>query len=1097
VLERRWAVAAEANDAMVVQQASEPASVVLCEHRGIDDTPAVAAEASNGSTRRVVPKHSRNGRGCSVPGAARSRRSCREAKEEGNEDTFRRNVLDALEWLASSQQALQQTLLRVEHVLVSASSQAEDAAAPSAKSVAATHAAPPPLRPVKRPSRSSIVRWQQSGSVMTPGSTEQGPPVDHVPTPMVQEHSSCKRMSSINVWTSQMGRGSVVTTMGGALPDLAFSPIMMTHCDTEEGETLSRASTSWPWLLRKDWPRSLAVRNEGHTANEDLLDFAVVKSVRDAMKFADLEDPNELCDERNPSRSLTLAGMRVRRRICCGCSVGFSPMSPVSPLRLLIDFLGVLSLLFDLITIPVMIAWDLPHTGKLRDMATGVACFWTFDMVTSFFTGFYSSSGEVEMKFHLIAKRYLMSWFPIDATIIGLDCSTILLSYVSGEAQGTSGTGLLRLAKASRMLRVVAVLRCARFTDIITRMLQRNLPSGFRILLQIAELFMTILYVNHVIACIWYYLGLHAPSDTGHSWLAVPIGGFGGQTYGDAEFWYQYLTAMHWAMSQMTPGSMQVVPVNTIERAFNVACLMSGVIFFGSLISTLSSKMLHYRMTRQDMHSKISVLHRFLSEKGVSPGLTLTIKRQIADRLKVEKPLAANDVHVLSVLSKKTRAQLQCEICKPYLSGNPFLQLSLSLDQTLLNRICSTKALDFCALAPGDILFEAASMANSMYAVSQGTLTYVRDPTTSFVTGRTEEIVEPLRWLCEPAMFVDWVHVGTVEAISVCEVLTIEVEQILESANMGHVTKRLACEYAKLYHKIVTNTPQVILPELSDISIPNVSHIDIISRLPMDVRCALGRHCLTMMQDSWAWVLKKNRLLELAQEIENAQSTLFVDADEEIQRLVTVVSVQITQGGHGLQEERTLVEIGKSDMRSMTMTPILQLPGTKPNIGETPADTVRRLLKEELLPLNAAIQLGDFHTQLDHSISAKYSLKTTYQKHIQCANLMPNATLPKLQSVDSMRLVRELTTSSAAHLSADRDLCLGEVMLLTNGKRKYLLAWLTEEQFNYFGTPSGGAVLSNLVSSINITDEMVQDANELFRAARRSEATGTEMRPVL
>lgn len=49
----------------------------------------------------------------------------------------------------------------------------------------------------------------------------------------------------------------------------------------------------------------------------------------------------------------------------------------------------------------------------------------------------------------------------------------------------------------------------------------------------------------------------------------------------------------------MTPGSMQVVPVNTVERAFNVLCLMMGVIFFGSLISTLSSKMLHYRMTRR------------------------------------------------------------------------------------------------------------------------------------------------------------------------------------------------------------------------------------------------------------------------------------------------------------------------------------------------------------------------------------------------------------------------------------------------------------------------------------------------------------------
>ena len=54
-------------------------------------------------------------------------------------------------------------------------------------------------------------------------------------------------------------------------------------------------------------------------------------------------------------------------------------------------------------------------------------------------------------------------------------------------------------------------------------------------------------------------------------------------------------------MTQMTPGSMAVVPQNSYERSWNVVCLVIGLFVSALLISQLSARMVSVSMMNQDL----------------------------------------------------------------------------------------------------------------------------------------------------------------------------------------------------------------------------------------------------------------------------------------------------------------------------------------------------------------------------------------------------------------------------------------------------------------------------------------------------------------
>merc|ERR1712196_568715 len=91
------------------------------------------------------------------------------------------------------------------------------------------------------------------------------------------------------------------------------------------------------------------------------------------------------------------------------------------------------------------------------------------------------------------------------------------------------------------------------------------------LIMDIASLLFFIFWLTHVVACLFYTLGKgQENSDTNLTWLS-------NDHYRTSGASYAYWTALHWSVTQITPGSMEVVPKSSGERAFNVVVLFAGL----------------------------------------------------------------------------------------------------------------------------------------------------------------------------------------------------------------------------------------------------------------------------------------------------------------------------------------------------------------------------------------------------------------------------------------------------------------------------------------------------------------------------------------
>eukprot|EP00913_Durusdinium_trenchii_P015055 g14120.t1 len=171
------------------------------------------------------------------------------------------------------------------------------------------------------------------------------------------------------------------------------------------------------------------------------------------------------------------------------------------------------------------------------------------------------------------------------------------------------------------------------------------------------------------------------------SWLNDPIRDENSPLYHDTLPLFQYTTAFHWALTQMTPGSMQVFPRNSLERLFNIFALVFGMIFFSSLISSLSATMVNFRMKSTQTANQMAELRRFLRQANISSKLAIGVQKEALERLMEVKPLMVIDVKALKLLSADLQKELQYELCLPFLMRSGFYRVCHAADTGALKSI--------------------------------------------------------------------------------------------------------------------------------------------------------------------------------------------------------------------------------------------------------------------------------------------------------------------------------------------------------------------------------------------------------------------------
>lgn len=487
--------------------------------------------------------------------------------------------------------------------------------------------------------------------------------------------------------------------------------------------------------------------------------------------------------------------------LCSRCTV-----SPASTKRFAWDVLGFLFIIYDAVVIPLQF-FNPPQTLFLITMQWITRSFWTMDCAISCVTGYFTKGGDIEMRIAPILKRYLTSWFVMDIAIVSTDWLEVML----GQEDGAEGMGAARIVKASKVLRAMRMVRLLRLmkmpyvVELMTEEFCSRIQSEKPFLIGgIFKILLAFVGFVHIIACLWYFVGASRDSETS-GWVYH-------HELADTALEYRYMTSFHWSLTQFT-GSMEVLPHDFRERTFNVGVLLCAWLASAvttSIITTAMSKDVFLNI-RQSMDSV--KLRRYLLVHGISKRLSKRLMRNAHySAAQKAQNVAEEDLALLALVSHPLRMELHFEIHGKVLMQHPFFEVYNAVHPAALRNICHN-AVSAEQLSTGDIIFSDGEYAQNphFYFITKGKFRYIQEiesrPTSQCSDGSKRMLLDRGVWLCEPALWTNWVHCGFLRATTESTTMRVSSVEFRNIAVKFHDddNRNHACLYAHAFVKELNN----------------------------------------------------------------------------------------------------------------------------------------------------------------------------------------------------------------------------------------------------------------------------------------------------
>lgn len=754
--------------------------------------------------------------------------------------------------------------------------------------------------------------------------------------------------------------------------------------------------------------------------------------------------------------------------------------------------LGAFFLLNDLTITPFVLAWDITvQSGWLWVMSWVTPAFWTVDVMLCFITCYYTG-GRLETRLPEIAKRYLMTWFIPDVVIVACDWVGIALQAVSEDGiEGTDAIRVLRIGKTVKMLRIAGLMRLTRLLRFMRFM--RGLKeyfeektAGFPVSSQCIFLSVCALWFNHVIGCAWFAVGRLANSDTGKHWTDYYMEHRGEiLPFVKEDMWYQYVTSLHWSLAQFTLGANEISCTNSTERCFNIICLLIGLIFGSTLVSSLSAGMVDYQMRMMEKKNKMRRLQRYLKECRVCQSTSIMVQEQVEQRLKIQERLKEEDVPVIRLLSNALRVELRHQVVKPHLLSMPLYSILFHTDLSTFQLICM-QAVGFAYPHQQDDLFVAGTQTNKAYQLMSGSMVYTQDPEESEVVVEDKvTTVQVDKWLAEAALWSRWTHVGTCKAKSSSHVLTLNAEECMRITYRAPMLRRLFAQYCQVYHaKVVVARP----PNehwCSDLEVPNTGWDILVPEMEQGVREMASLCVVEQLEACFTWIGKHHTLEALRDNIINGESSLIMDSNGQPERLVSAVVAHIHNSEH-LQ----LMKVAQVDDERTAPRPCFKFPKLKLQAAESSEDGLKRLLN--MLGLHEDVEPIKEEVLVEHKQSSKFGMRSRCTSTFfdleadedpnlpHVARQAPSApshrgstastldTSPRQMNTanrNSTNLRSSLASDAGRIKDVDADLGNMTVYKVKAGAKRHFYAWLPDWLVDHFSSAAGKKDLSAWVSS--------------------------------
>jgi len=462
-------------------------------------------------------------------------------------------------------------------------------------------------------------------------------------------------------------------------------------------------------------------------------------------------------------------------------------VNPGGQARITWDMMGGFLLVFDIIMIPMSL-FITSRGGFIQAMDWITLVFWTCDMLASCLTGFIEH-GEMVLDPKRILRNYLRTWFTIDVVVVGPDWTCTIIELMGSSAGGSSGKSgkLLRALRAVRMTRMVRLVKLKR---VMTMIRDRIDSEHVFILAGVMRLLAMLMVVNHFLASIWYGVGDQCREAGLPNW--IDFYEFGDKPIGD-----RYFASFHWSLTQFSPASLAIQPINVYERLYAITVLIFGLVLFSSFISSITASMTQLRTLDGGLSRQFWLLRRYLRQNGIANELSWRINRYVEYHSSTSKGMIPESkIWVLTNLSHQLRQELTYSVSFCAVNLHPLFEVTNSMSRTLVVRLAD-KTMSLLSFATHDLIIQEGVAAPAMYIIVSGEIAYVH--------GEERHMEDPERllaqpdWACEHCLWTQWHTIGEICAWTECKLATIDTKGFSEVVMKEHSVWKLVSTYAKKF----------------------------------------------------------------------------------------------------------------------------------------------------------------------------------------------------------------------------------------------------------------------------------------------------------
>jgi len=628
-------------------------------------------------------------------------------------------------------------------------------------------------------------------------------------------------------------------------------------------------------------------------------------------------------------------------------------------------------LLYDSIVVPFMISWDIGASDSEFFLISSyvTAIFWTIDIVLSFMTG-YTKDDLVVLNRLQVVRHYFRSWFALDLFVVGSDWISMALQVWLTNSLGRSRDMWLRLArylKIVRGFRVMAMLHTGRFsvvdTAIMTKALKFGLDPILRIIFGIFKLVVLILWLNHLGSCCWH-AALNFEESESESWSQALF-------TNDNSPGYVYLLGLYWSMTTMFSGSSFTPPTRPSECLLSSGFIIFGVFFVSSLVSALAAMLVEIQMLKRESTQKITLLRKYLRQFDIEPELSVSILKQAKERSRSNKRILEEDVHGLSMISAELHSRLRCNQYGSLIALHPVMGVCHHLERPWLPDVFHY-AVKFLSLSPGETIFSPGMNVEGPYLIVAGTARYICSA--SDHTSHAEVEMKKSTWVCEVAIYAEWITHGHLDADLECEVLMV-------SSNELHSITAEYPRIAAFVHDYGVRLQEAVREEeavLSDLAFGKY-HDAAVFRMRNSTRMLLSEPALSVLYETSS-VWRRKEIYGLKTELQQGKCDLILDEKREVKRHVYVVALHLER-----PDSKHLVCLAQFRSGDTKLT--FELPGVKMVFGETATRAMERLIRRDLGRMESQIQVSRLEHSDHQSPSRRYGVPTRYVRTVFYAQI--------------------------------------------------------------------------------------------------------------